>query len=463
MGLMEGFPRCPSSKPSNLRSPVAFDVFRRRAGARRGGQEGGGCRREAARADRPRHGRRRRRGAAAARVRTSICPRGRALVRPRRRTRTCTSSATASTTPTRTLLAALEDFRADRVRRIPAMADRLRESASRSTSASTRRPAARTSPTRCQRRHPDLTRDELFAAYLVPGAPTYVAPLAAHGRSRRSRSSTPPAASRSGRTRTGTSTGRSDAARVRAPGLDGVEAFYATHTEEQTPALHAAARERGLITTGSADFHGPAHDHFNRFLAFEPVRPGTRPRPPRRVAPSPRSRTPPQPVEARVTAHGLRSVARSRGSRGASRRCRRRPAGRRRGSPVARRVAEHDLADELARRGRPRAGSGRRACRARRPRRRPPARPSRRGRCRRPSAWSRPGRAGRPRACRRCRRPAARAIASAGATSPTVSAAVLGALADRPHARDARAQRVVDEHAAVDLQPDPPRERRSPG
>jgi predicted metal-dependent phosphoesterase TrpH len=52
-------------------------------------------------------------------------------------------------------------------------------------------------------------------------------------------------------------------------GIDGVEVFYATHTEEQTKALYAAARERGLLTTGSADFHGPAHDHFNRFLAFD--------------------------------------------------------------------------------------------------------------------------------------------------------------------------------------------------
>ena len=52
-------------------------------------------------------------------------------------------------------------------------------------------------------------------------------------------------------------------------GIDGVEAFYATHNEEQTRALHAAARERGLVTTGSADFHGPMHDHFNRFRAFD--------------------------------------------------------------------------------------------------------------------------------------------------------------------------------------------------
>jgi hypothetical protein len=27
--------------------------------------------------------------------------------------------------------------------------------------------------------------------------------------------------------------------------------------------------ERGLLTTGSADFHGPEHPHFSRFRAFE--------------------------------------------------------------------------------------------------------------------------------------------------------------------------------------------------
>jgi predicted metal-dependent phosphoesterase TrpH len=52
-------------------------------------------------------------------------------------------------------------------------------------------------------------------------------------------------------------------------GLDGVEAFYATHDEAQTRILVEAARERGLLTTGSADFHGPEHERFNRFAAFE--------------------------------------------------------------------------------------------------------------------------------------------------------------------------------------------------
>jgi predicted metal-dependent phosphoesterase TrpH len=51
-------------------------------------------------------------------------------------------------------------------------------------------------------------------------------------------------------------------------GLDGVEAFYATHGEEETRVLHEAATSRGLLTTGSADFHGPEHERFNAFRAF---------------------------------------------------------------------------------------------------------------------------------------------------------------------------------------------------
>ncbi|MFT4034035.1 MAG: PHP domain-containing protein [Patulibacter sp.] len=64
---------------------------------------------------------------------------------------------------------------------------------------------------------------------------------------------------------------RVDAAlrRFAAAGIDGVEAFYIEHHERQTHFLVDLAAELGLLTTGSADFHGPAHQHFSRFLAFE--------------------------------------------------------------------------------------------------------------------------------------------------------------------------------------------------
>lgn len=56
--------------------------------------------------------------------------------------------------------------------------------------------------------------------------------------------------------------------RFRASGLDGVECFYATHTREQAELLADRCAELGLLTTGSSDFHGPAHRLFSRFRAF---------------------------------------------------------------------------------------------------------------------------------------------------------------------------------------------------
>jgi predicted metal-dependent phosphoesterase TrpH len=52
-------------------------------------------------------------------------------------------------------------------------------------------------------------------------------------------------------------------------GLDGVEAFYVTHTAEQVALLDDRARELGLLTTGSADYHGPEHRLFSTFRSFE--------------------------------------------------------------------------------------------------------------------------------------------------------------------------------------------------
>ena len=56
--------------------------------------------------------------------------------------------------------------------------------------------------------------------------------------------------------------------RFAAAGLDGVEAFYVTHTRAQTGLLVSQARALGLITTGSSDFHGPSHTRFGSFRAF---------------------------------------------------------------------------------------------------------------------------------------------------------------------------------------------------
>jgi predicted metal-dependent phosphoesterase TrpH len=57
--------------------------------------------------------------------------------------------------------------------------------------------------------------------------------------------------------------------RFKALGMDGVEAFYITHDEPQTRLLAGRCEELGLLTTGSADYHGPENKLFSRFLAFE--------------------------------------------------------------------------------------------------------------------------------------------------------------------------------------------------
>ncbi len=52
-------------------------------------------------------------------------------------------------------------------------------------------------------------------------------------------------------------------------GLDGVECFYVTHDAPQTQLLADRCAGLGLLSTGSADFHGPDHRLFSRFLAYE--------------------------------------------------------------------------------------------------------------------------------------------------------------------------------------------------
>jgi predicted metal-dependent phosphoesterase TrpH len=180
-----------------------------------------------------------------------------------------------------TLLDALEDFRADRIRRIFAMADRLRELGFELDDAPFRLHAAPGRPHIADAllAHPANARrlrDEgidgknaLFGAYLVPGAPGYV---------RRSRPTVVQAIDvihAAG----GLAVWAHPYWDLDEPletlrefadlGIDGVETFYPSFSAEQTAQLHAVARRRGLLTTGSTDFHGPAHEHFNRFRGFE--------------------------------------------------------------------------------------------------------------------------------------------------------------------------------------------------
>jgi predicted metal-dependent phosphoesterase TrpH len=56
--------------------------------------------------------------------------------------------------------------------------------------------------------------------------------------------------------------------RFAAHGLDGVECFYPTFSEDETALLTDACDARGLLSTGSADFHGPEHPQFSTFGTF---------------------------------------------------------------------------------------------------------------------------------------------------------------------------------------------------
>lgn len=56
--------------------------------------------------------------------------------------------------------------------------------------------------------------------------------------------------------------------RFRAEGIDGVECFYLTHTAEQATLLARHCADRGLLSTGSSDFHGPGHPRMSAFRAF---------------------------------------------------------------------------------------------------------------------------------------------------------------------------------------------------
>jgi predicted metal-dependent phosphoesterase TrpH len=186
------------------------------------------------------------------------------------------------------LRAALHDFRGDRARRIDAMADRLRElgfeldAAPLEARRAAGKPIGRPHLADAVLAHPANAarlaaegidgRDALFPPYLVPGAAAYVA------RSRPTVAQAIEVIHAAGGVAVWAhplwDLDRVDEALATieifaADGLDGVECFYPTHTAEQARALHAAARGHGMLATGSADFHGPGHERFNAFRAFE--------------------------------------------------------------------------------------------------------------------------------------------------------------------------------------------------
>jgi predicted metal-dependent phosphoesterase TrpH len=186
-----------------------------------------------------------------------------------------------------TLRETLADFRADRGRRIWAMAERLEElgfaldrgglRAREAAGAPLGRPhladAVLAHPGNAAKLHAEGIdgKDTLFPPYLVPGAVAYVA------RSRPTVEEAIDVIHAAGGVAVWAhpfwdiaepETVLAAIARFAAAGLDGVEVFYATHDEQQTRTLYEATRARGLLATGSADFHGPEHGRFSRFGAF---------------------------------------------------------------------------------------------------------------------------------------------------------------------------------------------------
>jgi predicted metal-dependent phosphoesterase TrpH len=186
------------------------------------------------------------------------------------------------------LRATLADFRADRGRRIWAMADRLEELGFQLDRTELRAreaaglPLGRPHLADAVLAHPGNAaklraegidgKNTLFPPYLVPGAVAYVA------RSRPTVEEAIEVIHAAGGVAVWAhpfwdiddrDTVLAAIERFAAAGLDGVEVFYPTHDEAQTRTLYEATQARGLLATGSADFHGPRHEKFSRFGAFE--------------------------------------------------------------------------------------------------------------------------------------------------------------------------------------------------
>jgi 3',5'-nucleoside bisphosphate phosphatase len=181
------------------------------------------------------------------------------------------------------LLETLARFRADRGARAHRMADALRdEGLELDFPDRGERPIGRPHLAQAAFEHPAnsmrlreegiVNFSQLLEAYLIPGAPAY----------RRRTTPTVPEAIDAIHAAGGVAVwahpfwdvdaGEEVLAlidRFAAEGLDGVEAFYVTHTGPQTRMVAEHCADRGLLTTGSADFHGPDHPRFNAFRAFD--------------------------------------------------------------------------------------------------------------------------------------------------------------------------------------------------
>jgi predicted metal-dependent phosphoesterase TrpH len=186
------------------------------------------------------------------------------------------------------LVAALADLRADRERRVLAMADRLEElglALARDELDERRRaglPLGRPHLARAVLGHPRnwprlaaegiAAAGGLFPAYLVPGAPAYVArerPTVAEAITLVHEHGGVAVWAHPFWDLADPAEVEATLRRFAAAGIDGAEAFYPAHDRAQTHLLDDLAGELGLLATAASDFHGPEHERFSRFLAYE--------------------------------------------------------------------------------------------------------------------------------------------------------------------------------------------------
>jgi predicted metal-dependent phosphoesterase TrpH len=182
------------------------------------------------------------------------------------------------------LLDALVSFRADRARRAQAMAAALRESGFQldlHPGGNGDLPIGRPHIAAAAYEHPAnaarlageglTSASDLLEAYLVPGKPAYrprTCPTVADAIALVNAAGGVAVWAHPFWDLDGASEVRATAAQFQALGLAGVEVFYVTHTREQVAALAPFCAQRGLLMTGSSDFHGPDHPRFSRFRAF---------------------------------------------------------------------------------------------------------------------------------------------------------------------------------------------------
>jgi 3',5'-nucleoside bisphosphate phosphatase len=62
---------------------------------------------------------------------------------------------------------------------------------------------------------------------------------------------------------------RTELARFKAMGLDGIEVFYSQFTDEETTLYQQLARDLGFVVSGGSDFHGASKPHVKLGVVYQ--------------------------------------------------------------------------------------------------------------------------------------------------------------------------------------------------